>query len=108
MHHRQPARPGHKYKIASALAEHLTSSNPSAQALLARVAAVDTSRWNGDAAHGATAALRQLWSLTFAEAQTQAFADTFLAIMVCLIVATLLIPFMQKVISPSIPPTDSH
>jgi DHA2 family multidrug resistance protein len=90
------------------LAEHLNSANASAQSLLARVAATDTSRWNGDAAHGATAALRQLWSITFREAQTQAFADAFLAIMVCLAIATVLIPLMQKVKPPSAPPVDAH
>jgi len=90
------------------LAEHLNGSNEGAQALLARVAAAGASHWAGDTSHGATAALRQLWSLTFREAQTQAFADTFLAIMVCLIVATLLIPLMQKVVPPSTPPADSH
>jgi len=90
------------------LAEHLNASNEGAQSLLARVAAADASRWAGDTIHGTTAALRQLWSLTFREAQTQAFADTFLAIMVCLIVATLLIPLMQKVVPPSSPPPDSH
>jgi len=90
------------------LAEHLNSSNTGAQALLARVAATDTTHWGGDTARGSVAALRQLWSLTFREAQTQAFADTFLAIMVCLIVATLLIPMMQKVMPPSAPAADSH
>ncbi len=90
------------------LAEHLNASNEGAQALLARVAASQTARWGGDALHGTSAALHQLWSLTFREAQTQAFADTFLAIMVCLIVATLLIPLMQKVAPPSGPSADSH
>jgi len=90
------------------LAERLNSSNEAAQALLARVAAADTSHWSGDTVHGATAALRQLWSLTFREAQTQAFADAFLAIMVCLIAATLLIPLMQKAVPPSSPSADSH
>jgi len=91
------------------LAEHLNAGNESAQALLSRVAAADALRWSGDAVHATTAALRQLWSLTFREAQTQAFADTFLAIMVCLIVATLLIPLMQKVAPPSSSPSpDSH
>src|SRR5882757_7355449 len=90
------------------LAERLNSANTSAQNLLARVAATDTSRWNGDAAHGATAALRQLWSITFREAQTQAFSDAFLAIMICLASATVLIPLMQKVKPPSAPPADAH
>jgi DHA2 family multidrug resistance protein len=88
------------------LAEHLNSSNESAQALLARVAAAHTSHWSGDTVHGSVAALRQLWSLTFREAQTQAFADTFLAIMVCLIAATVLIPLMRGVMPPSTPPAD--
>jgi MFS transporter, DHA2 family, multidrug resistance protein len=90
------------------LAEHLNSTNPSAQSLLAQVAAADTSRWNGDTAHGAAAALHQLWSMTFREAQTLAFADAFVAIMVCLGIATLLIPLMQKVKPPSAPTADAH
>jgi MFS transporter, DHA2 family, multidrug resistance protein len=90
------------------LAEHLNGSNSSAQALLSQVAAADVARWNGDTVHGASAAIHQLWTLTFREAQTQAFADAFLAIMVCLIVATLLIPLMKKVLPPSAPPADAH
>ena len=91
------------------LAEHLNSSNTAAQALLSGVADADASRWNGDRVHAATAALHQLWSLTFREAQTQAFADAFLAIMVCLIAAMVLIPLMQRVAPPSAPPpADAH
>jgi len=90
------------------LAEHLNGSNASAQALLNRVGAADASRWNGDTVHGASAALQQLWSLTFREAQTQAFADAFLAIMVCLVAAMILIPLMKKVLPPSAPPADAH
>lgn len=90
------------------LAEHLNGSNSGAQALLSQVATADAARWNGDTVHGASAAIHQLWTLTFREAQTQAFADAFLAIMVCLIVATLLIPLMKKVLPPSAPPADAH
>jgi MFS transporter, DHA2 family, multidrug resistance protein len=90
------------------LAERLTSSNVSAQALLAQVTAADAARWGGDTVHAATAALRQLWLLTYREAQTQAFADAFLAIMVCLAVATVLIPLMQKVLPPKAPSPDAH
>jgi MFS transporter, DHA2 family, multidrug resistance protein len=89
------------------LAERLNSSNEGAQALLARLAA-SAARWDGDTVHAGAVALRQLWSLTFREAQTQAFADIFLAIMVCLIVATALIPLMNKVLPASAPPPDSH
>ena len=90
------------------LAEHLNSSNASAQALLSNVAAADAARWGGDTVHGAAAALHQLWTLTFREAQTQAFADAFLAIMVCLIAATFLVPLMTKVLPPSAPSSDAH
>jgi DHA2 family multidrug resistance protein len=58
-------------------------------------------RWGGDAPRAAAASLHQLWSLTFNEAQTQAFADTFLAIMICLLAAMALIPIMRKVVPPS-------
>jgi len=75
------------------LAEHLNSSNSSAQALLS---------------HGSRSALSQLWALTFREAQTQAFADAFLAVMACLIVALLLIPLMNKVAAPKAPSSDAH
>jgi MFS transporter, DHA2 family, multidrug resistance protein len=90
------------------LAERLNSRNGSAQALLARLGVADAPRWHGDTVHAGAVALRQLWSLTFREAQTQAFADTFLAIMVCLIVATALIPLMHKVLPTSAPPPESH
>jgi DHA2 family multidrug resistance protein len=90
------------------LSEHLTSANPNAQALISRVASADALRWGGDAAHGAAASLRQLWSLTFNEAQTQAFADTFLAIMICLLAAMVLIPIMRKVVPPATPAPEAH
>jgi len=75
------------------LAEHLNSSNSSAQALLS---------------HGSTSALSQLWALAFREAQTQAFADAFLAVMACLIIALVLIPLMNKVAPPKAPSSDAH
>jgi DHA2 family multidrug resistance protein len=75
------------------LAEHLNSNNPSAQALLS---------------HGSASALSRLWTLAFREAQTQAFADAFLAVMVCLLVALMLIPLMNKVAAPKAPSSDAH
>jgi DHA2 family multidrug resistance protein len=90
------------------LSEHLTAGNPNSQALISRLATVDALRWGGDASHGASASLRQLWRLTFNEAQTLAFADTFLVIMVCLVAAMVLIPIMRKIMPPSVPPTDAH
>jgi len=51
------------------LAEHLTSRNPAAQALLSEMASADAAHWD-DQLQGLAGALRQLWSLTFREAQT--------------------------------------
>ena len=68
------------------LAEHLTAANPSSVDLLNSVAA----------AHGNTAALRQLWSVTYREAQVLTYSDAFLLIAACFVVATLLVPLMRK------------
>lgn len=53
-------------------------------------------------------ALRQLWALTWREAQTLTYADAFLMIMACFIVATLLVPLMRKVQPPKQPSADAH
>ena len=90
------------------LSEHLTAANPNTQALISQLTVADTLRAGGDVLHGTAAALRQLWALTFNEAQTQAFADTFLAIMMCLLAAMVLIPMLRKVAPPSAPSPDAH
>ena len=48
-----------------------------------------------DAVPGHAPALKNLWSMTWREAQTQTFADVFLTIAVCFLVATL-VPLMRK------------
>ena len=48
--------------------------------LIDRVAAAQTAAAGGDAVHGHAAALKLLWSLAMREAQTQTYADAFLAI----------------------------
>jgi DHA2 family multidrug resistance protein len=90
------------------LSEHLTAGNPNTQAVISRLASAYAWHSGADTAHGAAAALHQLWTLTFNEAQTQAFADTFLAIMVCLLAAMVLIPLLRKVAPPSSPSPDAH
>jgi DHA2 family multidrug resistance protein len=72
------------------LAEHLTAANPTAANLLHSTAA----------AHGDTAALRQLWSLTYREAQVLTYSDAFLMIAICFVVATLMVPLMRKTAPP--------
>ena len=62
----------------------------------------------GDVVHGHAAALKQLWSLTYREAQVQTFADAFLVIGVCLAIATMLVPLLRKVAAPAAPSADAH
>jgi DHA2 family multidrug resistance protein len=62
----------------------------------------------GDVVHGHAAALKQLWSVTWREAQVQTFADAFLVIGVCLAFATMLAPLMRKVTPAAAPPADAH
>ncbi|MBP5059785.1 MDR family MFS transporter [Pseudomonas chlororaphis] len=89
------------------LAEHLNSSNEALNQWLARVggnfAALGQS---GD--EGVSASLRQLWQLTYREAQTQTYGDAFLMIMVCFIIATAMVPLMRKVTPPPAPSADGH
>jgi DHA2 family multidrug resistance protein len=87
------------------LAEHLNATNEAMNDVLARMTA-QALNWAGD--HAATAGLARLWSLAYREAQTQAYGDAFLAIMVCFIVATALVPLMRKVQPPKAPSADAH
>jgi len=64
--------------------------------------------WGLDGGSAPTGALQQLWKLTMREAQTQTFADAFLAVMVCFLVAIVLIPLMHKVAPPKAPSADAH
>ncbi len=56
----------------------------------------------------AGAELRQLWQLTFREAQTLSFADAFMAIALCFAIATVMVPLMRKVAAPVAPSADAH
>ena len=57
---------------------------------------------------GHAVALRQLWSLTMREAQTQAFADAFFVIALCFALATVMVPLMRKVAMQAAPSRDAH
>jgi DHA2 family multidrug resistance protein len=89
------------------LAEHLDATNTAMGELLQQVGA-DYTAAIGDAVQGQAAALRQLWALTWREAQVQTYADAFLAMAVCLALATVMVPLMQKVAAASKPPADAH
>ena len=62
----------------------------------------------GDPVHGHVAALKILWTLTMREAQTQTFADAFLAVYACFVIATAMVPLMRKVVAPRAPSADAH
>ncbi|WP_213878609.1 DHA2 family efflux MFS transporter permease subunit [Pseudomonas sp. dw_358] len=89
------------------LAEHLNTRNES------------MNNWLDQLNHNAQAlgqnsldasqtALRQLWALTWREAQTLTYADAFLMIMACFVVATLMVPLMRKVQPPAQPSANAH
>jgi DHA2 family multidrug resistance protein len=90
------------------LAEHLTPANPAMTALVERVAGAEQAARGVDAAQAHLVALKLLWSLTLREAQTQTFADIFLAILVCFVIATAMVPLMRKAAAPAAPSADAH
>ena len=89
------------------MAEHLNSSNEAMNQWLNQVSGNLTSL-SQSGNDGMTGALHQLWLLTLREAQTQTYADAFLAIMVCFIIATAMVPLMRKVVPPAAPSADAH
>src|SRR5262249_4735021 len=90
------------------LAEHLTSANTAMTSMLDRVASSEMAARGIDAAQAHTIALRRLWSLTLREAQTQTYADIFLAIMVAFVIATAMVPLMRKAAVAPQPSADAH
>jgi len=82
------------------LAEHLNASNEALNDWLAPF--LDAT---GQASQQA---LRQLWNLTFREAQTMTYADAFMIIGACFAVTLVLIPLMHKVAPPAQPSADAH
>ena len=89
------------------LAEHLNTANSAMADLLQRVTAADMAKWGGDPVRDASA-LKRLWSPTWREAQTQTFADIFLAILVAFAIATVMVPLMRKAAAPAAPRADAH
>ncbi|GGA28629.1 DHA2 family efflux MFS transporter permease subunit [Dyella nitratireducens] len=84
------------------LAEHLNTSNEAMNQWLAQSAG------HFDSVGDPNGELQQLWRLAFREAQTLSYADAFLAIAVCFVIATVLVPAMRKVAPPSTPSADAH
>ncbi|HXA44067.1 MAG TPA: DHA2 family efflux MFS transporter permease subunit [Candidatus Angelobacter sp.] len=90
------------------LAEHLNATNTALQEMLQKFAAHFTALDGGNSVQGQAQALKQLWLLTWREAQVQTYADAFLVIAVCLALATVMVPLLSKVTPPAAPPADAH
>ena len=90
------------------LAEHLNATNTSMQEMLHQVSTKFAAVNGGDIVHGQAVALKQLWVLTYREAQVQTFADAFLVIAICLAIATMLVPLLRKVTPSATPSADAH
>jgi DHA2 family multidrug resistance protein len=78
------------------LAEHLNATNAAMLGMLQRFGARYAAALGGDAAAGRAAAVRRLWLLTLREVQVQTYADAFLVIMLCFVVATAMLPLMRR------------
>jgi DHA2 family multidrug resistance protein len=88
--------------------EILLQERPKVQAMLDKTTAHFAAAKGGDVAHGHLAALKQLWSLTYREAQVQTFADAFPVIAVGCAIAALLVPAMRKVTAPTTRPAEAY
>lgn len=89
------------------LAEHLNIRNESMAAFL-NEATTHAVTMNNEISDGNAAALKQLWALTMREAHTLTYADAFLAIFVCFVIAVPMVVLMRKVAPPSAPSADAH
>ena len=90
------------------LAEHLNATNVAMQGWLQRAGSHFAAIQGGDLVHGQASAIKQLWSLTYREAQVQTFSDAFMVIAAGLALATVLVPLLKKVVPPSAPAADAH
>jgi DHA2 family multidrug resistance protein len=89
------------------LASNLTDANGPARRLMGGL----TRRLSGTLGSpvaGHAAALRELWTMTYREAETLAYADAFRIVMVAFIIATCLVPLMKKVVPPAAPVASGH
>jgi DHA2 family multidrug resistance protein len=89
------------------LAERLNASNEAMNGWLATTSGhlAELGQNANDASDGS---LHQLWLLAYREAQTLSYADAFLVIGLCFVVATAMVPLMRKVAPPAAPSADAH
>lgn len=90
------------------LAEHLGGANVAMEKMLQGASRQNTLALGGDALRAQAAALRRLWQLTWREAQVQTYADAFLIISLCFVIAAAMVPLMRKVAPGQAPPAEAH
>jgi MFS transporter, DHA2 family, multidrug resistance protein len=83
-----------------ALASNLTDANAPMRRILAATSQRLTETLGSPVA-GHEAAIRELWQLAYAQAETLSYADAFGTIMLAFIIATGLTPLLKKVTAPS-------
>jgi len=79
-----------------AIASNLTPANGA----MTRFTGELTERYGalpGSLQTGHVAATKRLWQLAYREASTLAYADAFLVIMIALVIATFLVPFLRNI-----------
>jgi DHA2 family multidrug resistance protein len=89
------------------LASHMTNANGPTNRMLAGLTG-RLSMMLGSPVAGRAGAIRALWQMTYAQAETLSYADAFRTIMFAFVVATCLIPWMKKVAPPKMPSADAH
>ena len=89
------------------LAEHLNAGNATMASFVATTGAHGAEVF-GDPQRGQAGALRELWSLTWREAQVQTYGDAFLIIGVCFVVTTAMVLLMRRIGPPATPSPDAH
>jgi len=89
------------------LASNLTAANAPMSRLLAMLT-THLGAALGSPVAGHRAALRELWALTYGQAETLSYADAFRAVMLAFVVATCLVPLMRKVAPPRTPAAAAH
>jgi len=90
------------------MAEHATAANAAVTGLIQKISVSSASAFGGDLVHGRAIALKRLWSLSFREAQVQTFADIFLCVAICFVIATVLVPLMRRPGAAAPLPADAH
>ncbi|HVJ41629.1 MAG TPA: DHA2 family efflux MFS transporter permease subunit [Dongiaceae bacterium] len=90
------------------IAENLSAGSELATARLQALTQYLANQMDGDTVGAQAAALKALFSRTWGEALTQTFADAFLLIALCFVVAFVMVPLMRKVAPPKAPTADAH